>query len=373
MDNNKACAVLFIDLSKAFDTVDHTVLLQKLHSIGLDKNALKWFENYLQNRQQCVSIGNFKSGFLQVENGVPQGSVLGPILFNIYMADIASSVTGCKVHMYADDTVLFCSADDIQAAVTNLQHCFSDLQNEFKKNKLVLNANKTKYMIFTSETSVDAELVISSMNGTHIERVRRYKYLGLWIDEELSFKHHVATLESDLVSRRITEHQLKTKFLPKLDYGDILYMHASPDDITLLDEVYHAALTFITNDRDDAEYHEVYHEMRLLCPSLMRESHLLLFIYKALKGFLPPYIRSMLVIDKKSPSDCIWLEEQEVFTDIGKTRLSYFGPKTWNEMQGRQKLNPSVSFRKAKSLILSYLTRKCSCPCQKLTNPKWRL
>lgn len=387
LDNNQHCAVLFTDLSKAFDTVDQAVLLKKLWRIGFDEKAFKWFKNYFQDRRQSVTNGNVDSQFRHVGNGVPQGSVLAPVLFNIYMADIASSVTGCNVHMFADDTVLYCSAGDAQSAITTLQQSFNDLQNEFRKHKLLLNANKSKYMIFRSDRNVDDGLVLSSLDGTNIKKVKKYKYLGLWIDEGLSFTHHVTTLASDLRERIDSFHRenshldmkskkdlIRNKFLFKFHYGDILYMHASCEVLMQLDDVYHSALKFIQGHGDDADHHKLYHEMGLLCPSLIHKGHLLLFIYKALNGFLPPYIKSMLVIEEaRSSRDCILLHEPTASTKVGKTRFSYFGPKTWNKMQETHKLDPSVSFWKAKSLILSYLTSKCSCRCSDLRKAKWGL
>ncbi|XP_032421926.1 uncharacterized protein LOC116721974 [Xiphophorus hellerii] len=387
LDNNQHCAVLFTDLSKAFDTVDQAVLLKKLQRIGFDEKAFKWFENYFQDRRQSVTNGNVYSRFRHVGKGVPQGGVLSNILFNIYMADIASSVTGCNVHMFADDTVLYCSAGDAQAAITTLQQSFNDLQNEFRKHKLVLNANKTKYMIFTLDRNVDDGLVLSSLDGTNIERVEKYKYLGLWIDKGLSFTDHVTTLASVLGERIDSFHKkyshlymeskkdlIRKEFLSKFHKGDILYMHASRKVRKQLNNVYNSALKFVQWHGHYANHHKLYHEMGLLCPSLIRKGHLLLFIYKALNGFLPPYIKSMLVIDEaRSSRNCILLQEPTASTEVGKTRFSYFGPKTWNKMQETHKLNPSESEMKAKSLILSYLTSKCLCRCRDLRKPKWGL
>ena len=109
VDKGKYCAALFVDLSKAFDTVDHALLLQRLHDIGFDCNSCKWFQDYLSHRQQCVLLGNERSTFLPLLKGVPQGSILGPVLFSIYINNITSSITNCNAHLYADDTVLYCT------------------------------------------------------------------------------------------------------------------------------------------------------------------------------------------------------------------------------------------------------------------------
>lgn len=144
VDDHKYCAALFVDLSKAFDTVDHSLLLERLSSIGCDPIAQRWFHNYLSGRQQCVKAGNAQSAFLMLTKGVPQGSVLGPILFTIYINDIVQALNTCRVHLYADDTILYCWADSIQLVIDKLQFSFGILQEAPTGLKLTLNAEKNK-------------------------------------------------------------------------------------------------------------------------------------------------------------------------------------------------------------------------------------
>uniref|UniRef100_A0A3Q3GUZ1 Reverse transcriptase domain-containing protein n=1 Tax=Labrus bergylta TaxID=56723 RepID=A0A3Q3GUZ1_9LABR len=149
VDQGKYCAALFVDLTKAFDTVDHTILLQRLHDVGFDNSSLKWFQNYLSNRVQCVTVQSDRSEHLPLSKGVPQGSVLGPVLFTSYINNIASVFTICKAHLYADDTVLYCFAETAHLAMETLQEALHKLQNALLDLKLLLNADKTKYMLFT--------------------------------------------------------------------------------------------------------------------------------------------------------------------------------------------------------------------------------
>ena len=125
LDNKQHCAALFVDLSKVFDTVDHHLLLHKLSLIGFDHMSLQWFNSYLTGRSQCVKVGKITSLFLDIDKGVPQGSVLGPLLFIIYINEIASTLTPLsQVHLYADDTVLYCIASNIDSAINRLQLSF---------------------------------------------------------------------------------------------------------------------------------------------------------------------------------------------------------------------------------------------------------
>ena len=114
------------------------------------------------DRQQCVAVGTVKSQFVHVAKGVPQGLILGPVLFTLYIDDIVFSVTGCNIHLYADDTILHCNADIVHS-YKSLQHCFSDLQVALNNHKLVLNADKTKFMLFTRAKNIDYDNLIISI------------------------------------------------------------------------------------------------------------------------------------------------------------------------------------------------------------------
>lgn len=111
LDKKQHCAALFVDLSKAFDSVDHELLLARLRNIGLSEGAVNWFRNYLSDRTQCVYTDNHKSSFLEINRGVPQGSILAPVLFSISIKDLGNGMQPVKLHLNVDDTViiLMCS------------------------------------------------------------------------------------------------------------------------------------------------------------------------------------------------------------------------------------------------------------------------
>lgn len=138
------CAVLFIDLSKAFDTVDHGILVNSLVSIGLSKHSVDWFANYLSGRTQSVRKTGSVSSFLPISKGVPQGSVLGPILFSIYINKLCENLLNAIYHFYADDTVIYCTASSTAQALELLQSAFNNVQNRLKQLKLVLKCTKVK-------------------------------------------------------------------------------------------------------------------------------------------------------------------------------------------------------------------------------------
>lgn len=169
---------IFIDLSKAFDIVDHYLLLDKLHSIGLQRNALLWFNAYLHNRRQCVALlpsvlqGN-QSDYLIIEKGVPQGSTLGPLIFSIFINNLPDTCLHTQVQLYADDTVIYFSGSDIMHIQASLQSDFNHVQKWLHDNKLVLNRGKSCSMVFGPQHSQasSAELCIGFSNGSHLEQV----------------------------------------------------------------------------------------------------------------------------------------------------------------------------------------------------------
>ena len=154
MDNNEIPLYIYLDLSKAFDTLDHNILLDKLHYYGIGNTPLDIFKNYLTNRKQYVEIDTVKSKMGEIQTGVPQGSILGPLLFIIYINDIKTSSELFHVITYADDTTListlgsFNSNQQQNSVEQNINEELHKRSGWLKVNKLSLNANKSKFIIF---------------------------------------------------------------------------------------------------------------------------------------------------------------------------------------------------------------------------------
>lgn len=138
---------VFCDLTKAFDTISHEILLQKLLVYGIRGNAHKWFSSYLSHRKQYTAYNNVTSSFCSIPCGVPQGSILGPLLFLLYINDICNSSNDVKFLLFADDTTIYLQGHDIINLTTTLNKELVKVNNWISSNKLTLNLNKTKYMI----------------------------------------------------------------------------------------------------------------------------------------------------------------------------------------------------------------------------------
>lgn len=162
---------------------------------GLSGHAVAWFLNYLNNRTQCIKYEGLCSDFIVVHKGVPQGSVLGPLLFILYINDLGQNVSDANMHFYADDTVIYCYGSSLAQAIETLQKAFVAVQHSLFQLKLVLNADKTKLMLFSNFTMVPQTVpVLSTLKGNIMEVVHEYKYLGVLIDNSLTFKPHIEQL-----------------------------------------------------------------------------------------------------------------------------------------------------------------------------------
>ena len=202
MNDRKLTGAIFLDLKKAFDTINHSLLINKLKQCGISGSCLKWFISYLSNRSQAVNISSTMSDFKDVNIGIPQGSILGPLLFIIFVNSLPNSVN-CKTIMYADDTTLICSSNDAATLQAELNGNLSNVASWLNENNLTLNIKKTKLMIFGTTYMLNTfDDIDVSYNGNNIERVDKFKYLGVVFDQLLSWHEHVDHLSSN-ISKRI--------------------------------------------------------------------------------------------------------------------------------------------------------------------------
>jgi hypothetical protein len=221
LDSGKVTIGVFIDLSKAFDTINHKILIDKLELYGVRGISLQWFKNYLTNRKQYVCVNNtVNSRINELICGVPQGSILGPLLFLIYINDIVKVSPILNMILFADDTNLFISGENLIETVTTLNCELCKLSNWFKVNKLSLNIKKTNYMIFHNRRKKIGLIPEVVIDNCKINSVTCSKFLGVIINENLTWTDHIETIKKKL-SKNIgiikhIKHQLSLNVLRSL-------------------------------------------------------------------------------------------------------------------------------------------------------------
>ena len=192
LDEGKFVLCVFLDLKKAFDTIDHKILLKKLQHYGICGIVNKWFSSYLLNRKQFTAVNGESSTLRSINTGIPQGSVLGPLLFTIYVNDIANS-TNLQPRLFADDTNIFAANENITHLIQNTNTELEKIDTWFKANCLKLSVDKTTYCIYSPKK----KLLLNTPEvriGDVIQKSDSVRYLGLIIDEKLTWEKHIDEL-----------------------------------------------------------------------------------------------------------------------------------------------------------------------------------
>ena len=248
VDRGCPSGVLFLDLKKAFDMVNHEILLSKLKLSDLKARAVNWVWSYLGGRLQVTKVGGVKSPPPSMACGVPQGSILGPLLFIVYINDLPLQFPNHSIHLYADDTAITVSNVDPRIIEQQLNLCLRIVNKWFAKDKLTLNFKKSKVMYFGTRRQLEqcTDLIVQHP-GKELECVDSYKYLGIVPDSQLSFSEHVKHVRNKTIAKirvlggvrsfmdQSTATMLfKTLVLPRFHYNDFIYdCLNSRDQLTL--------------------------------------------------------------------------------------------------------------------------------------------
>ena len=204
MNKGEYCGAVFIDLKKAFDTVDHGRLLSKLSHYGIKDKELTWFENYLFGRHQRIIYDGTQSDSQPVVCGVPQGSILGPMLFILLINDIDHQLNSCKILLYADDTVVFTSSKNQETIKGNLNTDLSKLATWFYENHLVVNLKKgkTEFIQYGTPNKLSkAEKMDIMIRNEPVNEVQAYQYLGVKMDKALTYVEHKDKIYKEAMRR----------------------------------------------------------------------------------------------------------------------------------------------------------------------------
>ena len=306
LDNGEIPVSIFLDLSKAFDTLDHSILIEKLKFYGLQNTELKLMTNYLTNRKQYVDIEGTKSEMLHIKTGVPQGSVLGPLLFIIYMNDVQYASNIFTPVIYADDTTLTNTLSAFNIARDNANA--SELNSELDKislwlklNKLSLNETKTKCMMFHMPQKKFTRPTLR-INGVDIEQVKEFNFLGIVLNKNLNWRAHVDMIASK-ISRTIGILNRMKRFMPlnvlQTLYNTLIQSHINYGILTWgnnngrIHKLQKKALRIITNSKYNAHSEPIFKRLKLLTVMDLLKLNQLKFYHKFLNDKLPHYFMQL--------------------------------------------------------------------------------
>ncbi len=350
IDSGNYIASIFIDLRKAFDTINHNILFIKLRRYGINDSELQWFKSYLTNRRQYVAINNVMSDPCYITAGVPQGSILGPMLFLLFINDMPDVISKCNMEMYADDTLMYAHGTDLDKLKNILNNDLKQLEQWLQRNKMKVNVAKTKVMLFcTSVKKYDPMNFNIYLNDHRLQIVNDIKYLGITIDTHLKWQDHVDNVCKKIgiklaILRRIkpflTKDILKTVYnttvLPLFDYASIVWCSCGEGNLKRLQILQNKAMRIILSAHYLTSSKDLLAELQFMS---IRDRILYLngcMVYKALNGLTPKYLSEKFTRvnlrhshNTRSSSQGN-LQIKSFKTNYGKSMFSCQGSLIWN-------------------------------------------
>ena len=302
-DTPEYTASVFLDLKKAFDTANHSILLKKMEHYGFRGLALDWFSNYLADRKIFVSINGKDSSPKSMDVGVPQGSVLGPLLFLLLINDLPFATPALKVLLFADDTTFQLSGKNLDELFTCLNEELSRASEWFICNKLTLNISKTKYMIFRSKNMPLNNSIPLKIGNETLERYgedcnsKSFKFVGIQLDEFLTWKHHISVIRKKIACANFKINQCKnfistkprlmlynSMVKPHLEFGNVIWGGASEKELGCLVVLQKKCIRNICNERKFAHTTKLFHRLNVLKLKDLFELNCSIFMYKQFYG-----------------------------------------------------------------------------------------
>lgn len=306
VDDKKTTALTLLDYSKAFDTVNHDLLCAKLKYYGFNTSALNLIKNYLTNRTQSIILDCAVSSALPVISGVPQGSIIGPLLFILYTSDVCSQLQYCRSHQYADDTSVYLSftKDDALQAQVQLNSDLSNIQTYSVRNSLVLNPQKSVLIYFGNDSDWAATNLNITLDGVRLPVVSNVKSLGLTLDSKFRFREHVnkiiqkcyLALRNLFRNKAFLNRELKKKLSDTLvlsltNYADIVYGPClDVKTVGRLQKIQNSCIRLIFNLSRRDHVSDKIKDIGWLNLHYRRQLHLVCFVHKLLKTKCPDYL-----------------------------------------------------------------------------------
>ena len=369
LDSGKMAGALLTDLSKAFDCLNHELLIAKLEAYGFDLSSLAYIYSYLSGRKQRTKVNNSYSSWSSIKSGVPQGSILGPLLFNIYLNDIFYFVSNCDITNYADDTTPYSASKSMDALLHSLETDTNTLIKWFDDNYFQMNANKCHLLI--SKHSKD---ICINVQNEIIECSNSVKLLGITIDNKLNFDEHLNKLckkasqkihalarISNVMSNDKLRIIMKAFIESQFGYCPLIWMFCSRTLNNRINKLHERALRLVYKD-NNLTFDELLRKDNSFTIHQRNLQKLATEMYKV-KNNLSPTIMKLIFPDRLVPFN---LRNMNPFknTNIksvfhGSETISFRGPKTW--MMVPDEIKNSKTLIKFKEKIKNWEPKGCTC------------
>ena len=348
LENKEIPCAIFLDFAKAFDTVNHEILLHKLEHYGIRGKTFDWFKSYLSNRKQCVSVNGVVSELQSIAHGVPQGSILGPLLFLLSINDITTTSDVFKFFLFADDTSLFYSGKSLKSIELLVNNELKKLSEWLTANKLTLNVDKSNFLIFKPKNASNNLSTINlTINGEKLSEKLEAKYLGIIIDNKLTFNSHISTINKKLLKGNCIlaklRHYLPKKLMksiygahiqPFLDYGILLWSMASKTNLDQLSAMQDKSIKILNFKRKDDASAPLYKDSKILPLNSLINLAQSRLIWKIKNNSITTTMSELLhkhkvIINIRNPQKYVIPSRR---TEIGKSFFTYQGVIAWNSL-----------------------------------------
>ena len=348
LDNDYLVGGVLMDFSKAFDCIPHDLLIAKLLAYKIDDKIVQIFFSYLQNRKQCVKINNISSEFLNIISGVPQGSIAGPILFNVFINDFFFFIKRASVHNFADDNTLSSFAKTVSDLIKTLEDESRAAINWFSMNHMIANPDKFKAIILDKQNSDFSNTKIS-VNNENLEIVPSVKLLGIQIDSQLNFNMHINNICKSAANQLnalirlncflgIDEKKVLVNsfVLSNFNYCLLVWFISSTKSWKKIENLQKRALRFLLNDYESS-YEKLLEKSDKSTINLRSHRILCLEVFKTVYELNPSFMNDLFQLQE---SNRPVREKYRLNLNVPKTNHVKFGtkslrnlaPKIWNSL-----------------------------------------
>lgn len=362
IDKDQVAIVVFLDLKRAFETIDRERMIRKLQNCGIDGIELKWFESYLTNRKQYTKYKNESSETLEIPIGLPQGTQLSVFLFLIYINDIVNLAENGKIVLFADDTVLMVVDDSIDSAKRKTNECLKRILDYTIENKLMLNAEKSKWMLMGKNDETQIEIEIGNKK---LEGVGKIKYLGAIIDSEMKFEAHVENIRKKTaskigylkrISKKLTFHTKKiisnAIVMPHFNYCSTLLITCKKEQIESLQKLQNKLMRIILKCDYLTPIEYMLKELNWLSISQKIIYNVILMIFQMKNNLLPKYLCNKLIyaneIHERNTRNKDEMRLPKYKKEATRRNIFYKGIQMYNQISKDMKQEKNINIFKKK-------------------------